>query len=266
MTMTTDAAWFPPCRAESAVALVVNPGATQLFCLPHAGAGASVYREWVALLAPEVNVVPVQLPGREGRYKEPPRRSVFQLADELAGPLADLAGPDFALFGHSMGALLAYRLTQELVARGRPPRRLFVSGLCAPQLGPAWPEAHLLPDPDLITLMEELEGTSSEVLAHPDLVRLLLPLMRADLEVCATYRHPAEPALPVPVTALGGRRDPGVSVEEMQAWQQVTEGGFDAEFFPGGHFYLHTGQDEVLAALRARLQLPVSHSITREES
>lgn len=224
-----------------------------LFCLPHAGAGASVYRDWAALLAPEVEVVPVQLPGRESRYKEPPLRSVSGITAELMEPLTDRLEPDFSLFGHSMGALIAYELTRALAARGTPPRRLFVSGHRAPHLPPARSDAHLLPDPELLAVIEELEGTPPEVLAEPQLVRLMLPLMRADFEACETYSHPHESPLPVPVTALGGLRDPSVSVAEIRAWQHLTSAGFDAEIYPGGHFYLHELRDEVVAALLARL-------------
>jgi medium-chain acyl-[acyl-carrier-protein] hydrolase len=252
----TDAAWFPPCRTGNPEATVVRPDAAQLFCLPHAGAGASVYWEWAPLLAPDVAIVPIQLPGRESRYKEPLRRAVFALTADLIRPLADRARPDFALFGHSMGALIAYELARALVARGTPPRRLFVSGQRAPHLDPPRRDVHLLPAPELLAVMEELEGTSPEVLAQPELVELLLPVMRADLEVCEAYHHAHEAALPVPITTLGGLSDPSVSVEEMRAWQHLTSAGFEAKFFPGGHFYLHTARDDVIAALLARLSSP----------
>lgn len=255
VSRTTDLDWFLPSRAGIA-APSVRPDATTLFCLPHAGAGASVYRDWASLLAPEIDVVPVQLPGREGRSREPLRRSVFQLAEELTGPLARRAGTDFALFGHSMGALLGYELARALAERGQPPRHLFVSGLPAPQLGPVRRDAHLLADPELLALMEELEGTSPELFAIPNFGQLLLPVMRADLEVCETYYHPHEFALTVPITALGGQRDPSAPVEGLRAWQHVTTVGFDAEFFSGGHFYLHTVREEVIAAVLARLSCP----------
>lgn len=232
---------------------MVRPSATRLFCLPHAGAGASGYWPWASLLAPEVDVVPIELPGRESRYKELPQRSVFDLVADLIDPLSERIGLDFAIFGHSMGALVGYELTRALASRGTPPRHLFVSGLAAPHLGPTRRDVHLLPEPDLLAVMEELEGTSPEVLAHPELVQLLLPALRADFEVCETYRHPHDAALPVPITVLGGLRDPSVSVREMRAWQDLTSAGFEARFFPGGHFYLHTRRDEIIAALLARL-------------
>ncbi len=252
VSIAADLTWFPCGRAESA-APEVRPDATTLFCLPHSGAGASVYRDWAPLLAPEIDAVPVQLPGREGRNREPLRRSVFQLAEELIDPLASRAGSNFALFGHSMGALLAYELAHALSERGQPPRHLFVSGSPAPQLGPVRRDTHLLADPELLTLMVELEGTSPRLLAIPS---LLLPVMRADLEVCETYYHPHELALTVPITALGGQRDPSAPVDGLRAWQHVTAVGFDAEFFPGGHFYLHTRREEVIAAVLARLTGP----------
>jgi surfactin synthase thioesterase subunit len=264
-----DAAWFPPCRTGNPEATVVFADAAQLFCLPHAAAGASVYWEWAPLLAPDVAIVPIQLPGRESRYKEPLRRSVFALTADLIKPLADRTRSDFALFGHSMGALIAYELARALVARGTPPRRLFVSGQRAPHLAPPRRDVHLLPAPELLAVMTELEGTSPEVLAQPELVELLLPVMRADLEVCEAYNHAHEAALPVPITALGGLSDPSVSVEEMRAWQHLTSAGFEAKFFPGGHFYLHTACDDVIAALLARLPsppLPASHLTAAEES
>lgn len=256
MNTTNDAAWFPAYRPESGVPPALRPGATQLFCLPHAAAGASAYWDWVPLLAPDVDVVPIQLPGRESRYKEPLRRSVFDLAGELIKPLAGRLGPDFALFGHSMGAMLAYEVTRALAARGTAPRHLFVSGQRAPHLEPARRDTHLLPDPELLAVMEKLEGTSPEVLAHPELVDFLLPVMRADLEVCETYNHSHSEPLPVPITVLGGLSDPSVSTEQMRAWRDVTSAGFSAEFFPGGHFYLHALRDEVIAALLARLSGP----------
>lgn len=174
------------------------------------------------------------------------------------------AGPSWRLRSWASSSTLApppcptaatrWPLTWVLAASGTPPRHLFVSGQRAPHLESPRRDTHLLPDPELLAVIAELEGTSPEVLAHPELVRLLLlPVMRADLEVCETYRHARERALPVPITALGGQRDPSVSTGEMQAWQGLTSASFDAEFFPGGHFYLHTRRDEVVAALLARL-------------
>lgn len=253
MTSPASESWFPPCRADISTPPVLDTAAVQLFCLPHAGAGASAYRNWPALLAPEFDVIPVQLPGRESRHREPLSHSVFGLTAGLLQPLADRAGETFALFGHSMGALLGYELAHALSALGRPPLHLFVSGLGAPHLPLARPPAYLLPDDELLELMAELEGTSPEVLADPELVQLLLPVIRADLEVCESYVHPDRPLLRVPVTALTGRSDPGVSVDRVHAWGSLTAASFHAAVFPGGHFYLYPQFYEVAATVSARL-------------
>ncbi|MFI7385086.1 thioesterase II family protein [Streptomyces sp. NPDC049813] len=251
----SDETWFPPCRPASAPAPVLDADAVQLFCLPHAGAGAATYREWPAALAPRIEAIPVQLPGRESRHREPARRRAGQLVEELTGPLASRAGPDFALFGHSMGALLCYELAHALTALGRPPRHLFVSGLGGPHLPFAGPVLHEKTDDELIAAVAEMEGTSPEVLGQPELVQLLLPLLRADLTVWETYVPRPRGALrvPVPITALGGRADPGVGVDRLRAWGELTSVGFAVEVFDGGHFFHHDGADEVAAVIRKTL-------------
>jgi surfactin synthase thioesterase subunit len=251
----SDETWFPPCRPESAPALPLDADAIQLFCLPHAGAGASAYRDWPESLAPGIEAIPVQLPGRESRHREPARRSAAELVAELTGPLADRAGRDFALFGHSMGALLCYELAHVLSELGKPPRHLFVSGLGGPHLPFVGPLLHEKTDDELLVAVAEMEGTSPEVLAQPELVKLLLPLLRADLTVWETYvpRPSAELRVPVPITALGGRDDPGVSLERLRAWQQLTSADFHREVFDGGHFYHHAARDEVATVIKKRL-------------
>ncbi|MFJ3988191.1 thioesterase II family protein [Streptomyces sp. NPDC090032] len=255
MTGVTDESWFPPCRPASAPAPTLDAKAIQLFCLPHAGAGASAYRDWPASLAPGIEAIPVQLPGRESRHREPARLSAAELITELSGPLARRAGPDFALFGHSMGALLCYELAHVLSDLGKPPRHVFVSGLGGPHLPFAGPLLHEKTDDDLIAAVADLEGTSPEVLAQPELVELLLPLLRADLTVWETYvpRRSSALRVPVPITALGGRRDPGVSLERLSAWESLTSADFRLEVFDGGHFYHHDAPDGVAAVIRKTL-------------
>jgi surfactin synthase thioesterase subunit len=252
MTKTTDVSWFPPCRPEATPAPALDADAIQLFCLPHAGAGASAYRDWPALLAPGIEAIPVQLPGRENRHGEPLLSSAAELVAELEGPVAGRAGGDFALFGHSMGALLCYELAHVLSALGKPPRHLFVSGLGAPHIPPTGPRLCDLPDDELVTVIAKLEGTSPEVLAQPELLQLLLPLFRADLTVWETYVHHRGP-LQVPITAMGGRRDPGVGLDLLSAWGSLTSAEFRIEVFDGGHFYHYAAPDDVLAVIKEQL-------------
>ncbi|WP_235030415.1 thioesterase II family protein [Nonomuraea solani] len=228
--------------------------AAQLFCLPHAGAGASAYRDWQDKIGPDVEVVPVQLPGREARFAEPFVTSATEMAAALAGPLLERATGDrpFALFGHSMGALLAYELTHQLIAYGRPPVHLIVSGYAPPHLpyDPAYQIVHQMPDPRLVAHIEALQGTAGEVLDHPELLELLLPVIRADYELCETYRFEDRPPLPVALTALGGADDPEAGEKTLPAWRELTAASFTVDIFPGGHFYLHAHLDEVTGIAR----------------
>ncbi|MFF5455490.1 thioesterase II family protein [Streptomyces sp. NPDC012950] len=237
--------WFP---------LPPEPAAdtgTVLFCLPHAGAGASVYRRWPALLADVAEVVPVQLPGRESRFGEPRHTRTAQVVDALADHVLERAArhPRLAVFGHSMGALLAHELAHALADRGRAPGHLFVSGYRAPSLPRPSEDVHRLPREELIAHLGRMEGTHPEVLAHPELLDLLLPVLRADYELCETHRHTPRPPLSAPVTAFGGDADPGVAPAHLEAWAELTTGPFRHHLLPGGHFYLNDRLPDVLALL-----------------
>jgi surfactin synthase thioesterase subunit len=256
-TLPPDGRWFAPGPAAP-------EARAQLFCLPHAGGGAAAYRDWQAAVGPEVEVVPARLPGREARFAEPPVTSAAGLVRRLAGPLLQRADRPFALFGHSMGALLAYELAYELVARGRPPVHLLVSGHPAPQLVRQAPgeAVHTLPRPALVRHLRAFQGTADEVLNHPEMLELLLPVIRADYRLCETHRFADRPPLPLPVTALGGAHDPGVRPEEVRAWREGTSDRFAYEILPGGHFYLHARLEDVAGTARAAALGGVPHQDT----
>lgn len=241
MNPTTDTAWFPrPGRAADA--------RTRLFCLPHAGAGASAYRGWQQSLGPDVEVVPVHLPGRESRLAEPPEPDIRRMAARLAEPLARrAAGLPYALFGHSMGALLGYELTHALRALGSAPTLLIASGASAPSLPIVTDRpVHLMPEGELIGHVSELAGTPRGVLSHQDLLEMVLPALRADFAACETYVHEARPPLSVPLLVLGGSADPGVPVDSLERWRDHTSGPTTVRVWPGGHFFHHeNGEDFV---------------------
>lgn len=224
--------WFPPTDERPNARLT-------LFCLPHGGAGASAYRPWSAHLPAHVELVPVQLPGRETRFAEPPACSTDDVVDALLGPLLARTGDDYALFGHSLGALLAYELAHAATTAGRPPAHLFVSGHPAPHLPrPAGVVVHELPDEELMSYVASQNGTPATLLQYPDLMRSLLPTLRADFQICETYRYSARSPLPHPITAIGGAEDPNASPKDLLAWRELTTGHFTSRLFPGGHFYL----------------------------
>ncbi|MEU4554384.1 surfactin synthase thioesterase subunit [Micromonospora violae] len=214
----------------------------RLFCLPHGGGSASVYRTWRRDLAPVIDVVPAQLPGRETRYAEPAMTSADALVTAMIDPLLAGTPASFALFGHSMGALLAYEVAAATVARGRPPVRLFVSGHHPPHLPSPTRELHGLADEDFIAALLSYGGIPEELLEDPDMVAYLLPIFRADFAVCESYRHPRRRPLPVPVTVLAGRADPAVDVAQLPRWAELTTAETTVRLFEGGHFY-HLGEE-----------------------
>lgn len=233
-----------------------SPGARlRLLCLPHAGGGASSYRGWADALPPEVEVCPVQLPGRENRLAEPPFDRMAPLAEALADVVEPLLSLPFALFGHSNGALVGFELARTLRARGRPgPVHLFASGRRAPDLPPDRPPTHHLPDAAFLADLQELGGLPPQVLEHPELMEMLLPTLRADVASHETYEFQEQPPLAFPITAYGGLTDPRVSREKLQAWSRHTAGPFVMRLFPGGHFYLQEHRTDVLRTLSGDLQ------------
>ncbi|MGW5670827.1 thioesterase domain-containing protein [Micromonospora sp. NPDC003776] len=224
----------------------------RLFCLPYAGAGASAFRRWQEGLDPDVEVLPVQLPGRENRINEDPR---FTVAD-VAAAIASRADRPYAVYGHSMGGRVGFEVIRELRRTGRPlPLRLYVGGARAPHVtAPSlFDGLSQVDDEELLRRLGEGGGLPAELLEHPELVELLLPLLRADFGRVDSYRYvPGEP-LPVPVVAFSGVHDRAVTRAHSAAWAEHTSAGFTLREIDGGHFFLHDQLPELLAAIRADL-------------
>jgi surfactin synthase thioesterase subunit len=223
----------------------------RLVCLPYAGGSAAVYRRWNATLGPRFPVVAVELPGHGRRIGEPLRTSATSMVDLLVHELiTDLSAGPFAIFGHSMGGLLAFQLTHELVRRGLPvPMRLFLSAARPPGSGGHSP-LHDLPRAELVAVLDRLNGAPAEVLASQELMELLLPTIRADLYVAETWSfRPTEP-LGVAVSLLGGLADPLTTAEEMDGWRPYFTGEVERRDYAGDHFYLNTRTDVLLHDLK----------------
>ncbi|HEU0014920.1 MAG TPA: alpha/beta fold hydrolase [Longimicrobium sp.] len=227
----------------------------RLFCFPYAGGGASVFYAWPRGLPPEVEVVAVQPPGREGRLMETPIASMDALVDAMYPTLLPLMDRPFALFGHSNGGLMAFEVARRLRREGRTlPVRLFGSGRPAPQVPLTLPPLHTLSDEDFVHELRRLNGTPEEVLANEEIMRLVLPLLRADFAIGETYRYRDEPPLDVPIAAYGGERDAEVPYEHVQAWREQTTGDFVLRMFPGDHFFINGDRDLVLRQLSLDLR------------
>lgn len=233
--------------------------AIRLFCLPFAGAGAAAYAPWAARLPEEIELNAVLLPGRESRLREQPYTHLASLVSDLAdGVMAELNRP-YALFGHSVGAWMAFELARELCRRSaRMPVYLFVSGRRAPHLPDRAGPLYDLPDAELVAaLQQRYQGIPSTILQDPELLQLFLPAIRADITVADTYRYMAEVPLTCPISAYGGIYDEQVTVDELRGWQIHTQGAFGQRQFPGNHFYLQDARAGLIPALVATLRLAV---------
>ena len=222
----------------------------RLFCFPYAGGGASAYRGWGGALPADIEVCPVQLPGREGRLRDRPFDRLEPMIQALAEALAPYFDLPFAFFGHSMGGLISFELAREQRRRGGPePLHLFVSARRGPQVPSREEAIHDLPEPEFSNKLRELNGTPEEVLQHAELMKLLTPILRADFAVNETYEYvPGEP-LAMGVSAFGGLGDLEVTKEDLAAWNDLTRGRFRLRMLPGDHFFVHSGKELILDSL-----------------
>jgi Predicted thioesterase involved in non-ribosomal peptide biosynthesis len=228
----------------------------RLFCFPYAGGGASIFGNWFNFLPAQVEVCPIQLPGRENRINEPPIKRLSALVDELIEILLPLIDLPFAFFGHSMGALISFELTRLLRQSNLPlPSQLFISGFGAPHMPDPEPPIHHLPLQEFVAAIRRHNGTPEEVWQHEELVRIVLPYLRADFEICETYVYQPDILLPIPITVYGGRQDPGIKPERLRAWSEQTTKNCIVHMFLGDHFFLYSCREQLMMTLSQELMM-----------
>jgi medium-chain acyl-[acyl-carrier-protein] hydrolase len=223
-----------------------RPDATRLFCIPHAGAGASIYRSWGDRLLPSVLVSPVQLKGREERFKEWPQTSIVAIASDLASILAERVEGPFVLFGYSMGAIIAWETARTLRRIDGPmPSAIVLAAHRAPHLPlprkPIWN----LPEKEFLAELRDIGGISDEVLACPELMDFVMSALRADFEACETYRCAEEAPLDIPVAVFGGAKDHFVPPDSLEAWSEHSLRPLTLRTLPGGHFFLRENRAQL---------------------
>ncbi len=232
------------------------PAAThQVVCFPHAGGSSSTFRTWHAH-ASSVRVTAVLLPGREARMSEPPATEMDGLVPLLADALRPLTGRPYAFYGHSMGALVAFELTRELQARNLPlPSALFVAGRDAPQYGDT-DQVHHLPDDQLLAQLRTWDGLGAgdepDLPQYDELLRLMLPTIRADLTLAETYQYQPRPPLPTPVHVLRGTEDPLVRPGDG-GWAEQTSVSCTVTEFTGGHFFVQDHERAIVQFVETEL-------------
>jgi medium-chain acyl-[acyl-carrier-protein] hydrolase len=236
-----------------------NPLAkVRLFCFPFAGGGASAYRVWGQQMPDFVEVCPIQLTGREERCMEPPHRRMETLTEVLVEQIQRCRDLPFAFYGHSMGALIAFELARTLRRREAPgPLALLLGAYQAPHLPPLRPGAHRLPKAEFIAELERFRGTPPEVLANQELVDFLLPVMRADFELCDGYRAAEEAPLDCPLVLYGGAQDDSVSQQQLENWRVHTRRSFALHMLPGHHLFLQSHRPLLLRSLSLKLQTSI---------
>ena len=229
------------------------PGGVPLFCFPHAGGAASYFHSWSAPLAPDIEVLAVQYPGREDRTAEPCVTDIADLADQIHAALGPSLPERFAFFGHSMGAILAFEVARRIARQaGRGPAHLFVSGRAAPPRN-RHRNLHRAGIPALIAELRSLGGTDPRVLDDSEVLELIMPTVLADYTASETYQF--EPGLPLScdITAMTGDRDWATTTGDAAGWSAHTTGAFNLRVYPGGHFYLNDCRAQVLEMISSSL-------------
>jgi medium-chain acyl-[acyl-carrier-protein] hydrolase len=232
----------------------------RLFCFPYAGGRASSFRSWSTSLGPNVEVCPIELPGRGCRMMEHPFTQLEPLVMTLARALLPYLDKPFAFFGHSMGGLVSFELAHLLRKDyGLSPVHLFISGRRAPQVSVSKPPIHHLREPEFLNQLRRLKGTPEAVLKNAELMELFLPILRADFAVLETYVYTPKPRLDCPITVLGGLQDFEVSYDDLEAWREQTNAAFSMQMFQGDHFFIHSAQSLLLQFLEQELRMIASN-------
>ncbi len=232
-----------------------NPHAKiRLICFPYAGGGASIYRTWPNHLSDKIDVWAIRLPGRENRLREAPFNDIPLLIEALLEILRSHLTMPFVFFGHSMGAMLSFELTHKLRQEQLPqPSHLFVSGQRAPQIPNPLPKIHHLPQADFIENVLDYNGIPAMVLQEPELMELMLPILRADFTKVETYQYRPMPPLACPISVFGGESDANVALKNLEMWGHHTSSRFTIHTYPGDHFFIRHVEAEMVKSIEQDL-------------
>ena len=230
----------------------------RLFCFSYAGGGASVFRSWPDGLPPEVEVCAVQLPGRENRLGEAPYTRITPLVANMAEALYPYLDRPFAFFGHSMGALVSFEVARQLRRmHDRQPVALYLAAYRAPQLPNPNIRIYHLPS-EVFKVVLRADGIPETILQNEELMQAMLPTLRADFELCDTYKYKEEPPLDCPFWIFGGLEDIRISAADLEGWPVHTSAACHLSMLPGSHFFLHSAQDLLLAAISQSLEMQLN--------
>jgi medium-chain acyl-[acyl-carrier-protein] hydrolase len=227
----------------------------RLYCFPHAGGAASAFAAWGRALSPDVQVCAVEYPGRWSRHREPPFLQIPKLVETVLRDMRSHWQGRFAFFGYSFGALIAFELARALRREQLPsPERLVVGARGAPQLPNLRDPIRSLPDQQFIAAVGKRYGALPPVvLQDPEMLQLILPSLRADITAFETYEYQTDLPLSCPVVAMTGKEDSMIEDSDVKAWSEQTQGSFAQHTLPGGHFFIQSHQDQVIALVKSSL-------------
>ena len=232
---------------------------TRLFLFPYAGGGPASFSKWSAELPDNIEIWIAHYPGRGSRHAEPPITSLTELVDGLIQAIQPLLDKPFAFFGHSLGGLIAFELTRRLRQRNLPqPGILFVSACGSPHIPDPHPPIHRSPEPEFLKSLQQLNGIPSELLHQPDVMELVLPILRADFQAMENYEYISDAPLDCYISAFAGLNDRRLSQEGLEGWALHTRAGFKTQYFPGDHFFINTARESVIASVIRELE--ISHA------
>ena len=224
-----------------------------LFCLPFAGGGASAYSTWIKKLSDGITVCPIQLPGREERIMEKPYTDMKLMLEDLMEEIESAIQWRYSLWGHSMGGKIVYELEKHLENKGYQAQYLFVSGSRIPSIPEPNPIYHL-PDEAFKRELQRFEGTPKEIMENQELLKIFLPMLRADFTMDETYYTERQEKIHAPIIAFAGMEDKEATPSDIKKWENYTDQYFQYFLFKGGHFYIREKEIEVIDKLNAILK------------
>lgn len=240
--------WLPHAPLASSCAL-------RLFCFPYGGGSSVIFRRFQEALPEDVQVCAVELPGRGRRFSEPPFSELPRLTDAALSALSPYFDRPFALFGHSMGALIAFELARGVLARGvAGPEHLFLSAYAAPSVVRPRIFDDALSDDAVLELLRAHGGTDESFFRNEELRRALMPVLRADLSLLEGHEYAGMPPLACDITAFGGAEDDGTTKRDLLPWRKETLGAFRLHLVPGDHFFINSDPSPMLAIVARTLR------------
>lgn len=227
----------------------------RLFCFPHAGGSSSFYRPWASFCAANnIELIAIQLPGREKRIHEPPLDNLESIVFMLTKEIVNYLDKPYAIFGHSMGSMVSYEVCKSLIqSNNQVPEHLFLSSCRAPHLTPRKDKIYNLPDDQFITKLRDLNGTPEEILNNTEFRAFFIPMLRSDFKIAETYQGSIDFQLDIPITSLVGEEDT-VSIYDILEWEKHTASEFSHLVFTGDHFYINSHIKQIVDIIDSKLK------------